>query len=110
MAVAVKVNGVVPRAGEVLGGLGRWGRGWSPGCSQHPVLSPRVSAAGLGVGVLGHQGTHLFGTLEDLWNPRGAARGAWGGGTVALQAGPGFAGLSVDCLLLGPWWSTSAVT
>lgn len=84
--MAVKVNEVVPGAGEALGELGRWGRGWSPECSQHPVLSSRVSAAGLGVGVLGSQGTHFFGTLEDLWNPRGAARSAWVGQRVALLA------------------------
>lgn len=66
VAMAAEVNGTVPAAGEALGGLGRCGRVWSPGCSQHPVLSSRAAAAGPGVGVLRTWGTHLFKTLNHL--------------------------------------------
>lgn len=80
VALAAEVNGAVPAAGEALGGLGRCGPVWSPGCSQHPVLSTRAPAAGPGVGILRTWGTHLFRTLDHLcrsaaWD--GSERWGW---------------------------------
>lgn len=97
MAVAAEVNRAVPAAGEALGELERWGRGWSPAGGQLPVI-PRAPAAWPGVGVLGRQGTHFFGTLDDLFGVHLGRLGAPGpGGEPGFQAGPGSAVMSGDC-------------
>jgi hypothetical protein len=62
MAVVAETSRVVPVAGEVLGVLERWGRGWNPGCSQHHGLTSRARTEVPSVAVLGRRGTRLFRT------------------------------------------------
>lgn len=82
-----------------------------PGAASILSSAPRLRQQGL-VWAYSERGVRIFSGLSTTFvdQQHGMARSAWAGGRPGLQAVRGSALLSADCRLLGPWWSTSAVT